>query len=830
MTRGPSEISKEHKISLTNSWSYGITLDEDNIDILNMPIHATTITDDKKYWGYWDISQDIANNKAKVITYSMPFLDNSGQVVGVIGIEISQDFLYKNLPFGEFSETGSYGYTIITVDNTDEYNITPLITQGTVQQSIFSTDQAVPLVDIGVTSNDFNFTPSKLSSTIGDIGVYYEKINLYAPNTPFEDHTYYLLGLTDIDNIILFAQRLQTTLFITLLISLVLGAIISYAIGFRFSRPIVKLSNEVSKHSLKQEVKFEKMNIAEIDELSSAIEELNNKILNSAYKMDKILDMLNIGVGSFEYIKGKDFVTISSSMQKIIDIESEGEYILTVPKQLFFDKLNKMKSNAQDDISDVYRAMPGVDVWYKIMQVEQGDTTLGVVSDVTKEVLEKRALNYEHNFDMLTGIYNRLAFRRKSKAVFNKGNLKVAAFIMFDLDNLKYVNDTFGHDTGDIYIKTAATLLSTTFTQNAFVGRMSGDEFYVFLYQFDSREQILQYTNKLYERLENEPIILSDSTSFKIRMSGGISWYGTDTTDFEQLITYADFAMYNGKHTLKGELRNFNKEVYQAQSFMLSGKEELNRVLDNGFVEFVFQPIVSAKTGEIYGYEALMRPVSDVLNTPVKLLQIAAAQSQLWKIEKITFFKTLSLYVKYKNLFKNAKLFINSVPNQCLKETEYKEFESLFKPYLNNIIVEIIETEQLDEQSFRYKLDLIASWGSKIALDDYGSGYNNDIGVLNINPHVVKIDRTLLTNIHVDPTRQAILNKILGFCKQQKIFALAEGVETQQEMKYLIDAGVDYLQGYYISRPISKPDFNNNKIAKEVMLLNNGYIKQITID
>ncbi len=810
MVFGPSDIAKNYNIPLISYWSYGVALSEEHQPILTEPLRAATLTQEDKYMGYWHVSTSLSNPNLQVLTYSLPLLDEQGNVLGVIGTEVSQEHLYRHLPFDELTQEDSYGYTIASVDP-QMGKLTPLISQGTIQKSVFQISQPIDTDTL-----ESKYGCLVMDSSLGDVAMYAAHIPLYSSNTPFEDESFYLVGLASISSIAGASVNLSNMLIVVAVLSIVIGIVTAYISGYIFSRPIMKLNQEVITSNPLENVSFQRTGVLEIDNLSSSIEDLNRSVVQWVTKSDKILQMTRIKIGTFEYKKGVDFVTVSSTLNKMLELKSVSDNRYAVLTDDFFSVLNDIKNHPEGSMENTYLVNSSPNTWLRITETLTPDGILGVVVDVTKEVLERRALSYERDYDMLTGINNRLAFRRKATDVFTNGNLGVAAVAMFDLDNLKYVNDTFGHDIGDIYIRTAAKVLGDVLPSNTIIGRMSGDEFFAFFYNFISKEEILIHLKNIYKAFDNDPIVLLDGSEFKIRMSGGVAWYGEDSKDFDELIRFADFAMYEGKHTVKGELRMFDKEVYMAESFMLSGKEELNRILDNQFVEYAFQPIIDAKTGDLYAYEALMRPQSEVLNTPLKLLQIAAAQSQLWKIERITFFKTMSTYVRYKDMFGDAKLFINSIPSEVLKDNEYIEFERLYSEHLPNLVVEIIENERLSPENFKYKLEKIHSWGSQVALDDYGSGYNSDLSLLNINPHIIKLDRSLISYVESDTTRQALVDKIINFCRERGMLVLAEGVETTAQMQYLISVGVDLLQGYYVARPMELPNFDNTVIKKEI--------------
>lgn len=807
LARGPAEISKKNEFSLVSNWSYGVDLTENNLAILEIPMKASENTKTLQYLGYWHISTDITNDNLKVLTCSMPILDYKGNAIGVVGVEISQEYLYKFLPGNEFGDDASYGYFLA---ESDEKTITPRLINGTTQSELFTAGDTLNLETLSLEDHNLESEPYLL--TINDVKIctYGKPLNLYANNSPYKSHEIWLTGMVELDSLTDFTQQFWRSISTMLTISLLAGIVISYFMGRRVAKPILALSKVVSNYDVQKKIAFPKSNLREIDELSRMIEQMQENILRSAGRTEKILELLDMGVGSFEYVKGSDTVTVSDAVYKILNIDP----LEPVMKTEFFQKLDALKSNPTEEIDHTY----GVDggKFYKVEVFEQENVLLGVIQDTTKEVEDLLVLNYERNYDLLTGIYNRRAFHDKLMELFQVRDFKVAGFVLFDLDNLKYVNDTFGHDSGDVYIKTAATMIASSLQKHGLVARMSGDEFYAFLHGFDSKKSLMDCLDNLYAHLDAEPITMPNGSEFKIRVSGGIAWYGDDSTDIEELKKFADFAMYKGKHTLKGEMRQFDLKMYMEESFILNGKAELHRVLDNELVNFAFQPIIDVKSGELYAYEALMRPESEILASPLKLLQLATLEGKLWKVERITLFKTLSQYKKHLNLFKDAKMFLNSIPTEMLTEKELQEFKKEYQDYLPQVVMEITEQEQGDDDFILNKLDNFHGLGMDIALDDYGSGYANDIGLIKMKPNIVKIDRSLISNVHVDPSRQTIVQKIIAFCKEHGIIVLGEGIETEQELHYLINAGIDLAQGYYISRPMELPNFNNHDIQVKI--------------
>ena len=163
-----------------------------------------------------------------------------------------------------------------------------------------------------------------------------------------------------------------------------------------------------------------------------------------------------------------------------------------------------------------------------------------------------------------------------------------------------------------------ARCLSSFLSEQSLVARRSGDEFYVFLYGYQSKEKIRQIIRKVWTQIGHTTFPLAGK-DFKIRVSGGLAWYPDDASTYEELIRYADFAMYSVKHSEKGSIQEFERTSYQADSFLVRGQEELNRLIDHRLVRFAYQPVLEVATGSVYGYELLMRSQVEALRSPVDL-------------------------------------------------------------------------------------------------------------------------------------------------------------------------------------------------------------------
>lgn len=593
----------------------------------------------------------------------------------------------------------------------------------------------------------------------------------------------------------------------------ILVIFLSYYREYKLIKPISILSRKIKNINPSKHLHLKRTNIYEVDCLVEGIENLNDRVVDSSSKLSQIIELLNMPIAAFEYKKNDEVVYCTEAFFSVIGVENFSRDVTYFSKSFFEDILVEIMKNPEPEMKEIYRIdkSNGRKIWVKLRIYEEESKKLGVIIDVTQEVVEKQKIEYERDYDVLTNIFNRRAFYNEVTEKLKENDLKTGAFIMWDLDNLKYVNDTYGHDYGDTYIKKAAIVLKKFEQYGGIVARRSGDEFFVFVYGFKNKNEIRAIIDKIHDDVENSWISLPNGRSLKIRVSTGIAWYPQDGNTYEELSRFSDFAMYKIKKTIKGSISEFNKKEYDAEYFLFNSQEDLNKLLDEELVRYAFQPIIRADNGEIFAYEALMRSELDSLKNPLHIIKLATADSRLYEIEKLTFFKALESYVQNRETFGDKKLFVNSIPNYVLVNEDLQKFEKMYGRYLKNLVVEILENEHSDFQGTSEKNKLISNWNSEVAIDDFGSGYNNESVLLEVTPNYVKIDMEIVRGINKDLNRQQICKNLISYAKQRNIKIVAEGVEYREELEKLIELGVDYIQGYYFS----KPDFIPPQIPED---------------
>ncbi len=244
-------------------------------------------------------------------------------------------------------------------------------------------------------------------------------------------------------------------------------------------------------------------------------------------------------------------------------------------------------------------------------------------------------------------------------------------------------------------------------------------------------------------------------------------------------------------------------------------------LIDKNLFVYHFQPIVDAHNGKIVAYEALMRTTKEIGLNPLEVLDAALLFNKLRNIETATFRNVFNRIHENPHQFEGKKIFINSIPGHFLNEDEVAEFREMFGEHLAKAVIEITETETITTKELTAIKSFGTADGTMIAIDDYGTGHSNIVNLLEYKPQVVKIDRYLITNIQEDINKQMFVKNLIEFAGKNNIKVLAEGVETKEEMKTVIEFGVDYIQGYYTAKPAFEPlDKLPDEILNEIISYN----------
>ena len=775
--------------------------------------------------GYWGRPVDLGWAGTSSITYSKPVRDSQGGIVGVIGVEVRVDRIASFFPYRDLNESGNGSYVLAITGEDGGFSrdggVAPLSGADRTYEALATTggSQSLYLEDSSFTASigeggRMVVDPTDPSSDARAIAGASE-IQLYDSTSPFADDHWALVGLEREDELFSASKSLAGNLATVFVISLVVGLVIAVITAWVSSSRLRHLMSEVRAAQPEQPIAFTPTGIVEVDELSEAIESMGTEVALTASRLSRILRLSDRGIGAFEYSHETGVITYTDGFFATLAV-------LEPPDPSYFDpqRIASGTLNAEEfqrfmkwyspyvEVEDEGRYLisgPHRTSWVRIVVVESREHSrvLGLVEDVTHEIETRRRIEHERDHDILTGLFNRRAFEQEVTDLLEERPPAFGAMLMLDLDNLKFINDIYGHDWGDLYIKAAGRVVDDAFRDKGFYSRISGDEFLVFVDVCPDRAAAGALFDTFRTLLDASSIVAPDGKVLKVRASMGAAFYPEDAVDYAHLREYADFAMYLAKSSRKGDLFSFDRQSYEEKSFIVNNKEDLNRLLEENLVEYHFQPIVDLREGEVVAYEALMRSKLDTIPTPDQVLALARSQSKLYRVEHLTFFGALEAFSRYPEAH-GATLFVNSIATQRLSADDELVLSERYPSLLKHLVIEITESDYSREMAL-YKEALARRFGGRLAIDDFGSGYNGETSLLDYHVDFVKIDMEIVRDIDMVKDRQDIARNLIGYAHDRGIQVIAEGVETEAELRALRILGADYVQGYLAGRPAPEP-------------------------
>ena len=817
LVRAPAQVVQSLYIATDTSWTPSINYGANGSSGFLYPVfqaayHGNGELDAADY-GHWTSSPyTLSGDDHSAIAYTIPLILDDGTVYGVLGVEILESYLQALLPGTELQNDSSGTYLLGVASNS-------AIGKDDLTVSVISASPAANAPQQSYYDQTLLLKPSKRGgyqsdSPLGLCHAAVAPLTLYNRNAPFSNEQMLLIGSVPVSALYAFSGDVVRLLIIAVLVVLTAGLFSSLVLARKLSRPISRLSDEVAhaRESRSSIPMLSATGIIELDRFSSAFTQLGREVLDTSTKFLRIMDMASVELGGYELRSAPDSIYVTDNFFDLLGMPGVDADDLTV--QSFRELLQRFErscphSPAPDGAMLYHIRLPsGKERYLRIETTHEDGTQVGLAEDVTANTLEKLRIEHERDYDTLTDLYNRRAFRRICAEFFcSPEKLGHAALLMFDLDNLKQINDTFGHDWGDEYIRLTGECFAKNAPARTVCARISGDEFNALFYGYNDQDTLRADIRALKAALEQSVVQLPSGRELRVSVSGGVAWYPESSTNLITLRKYADFAMYQVKHSRKGELLEFDPEVYRTSLQERRCHEEFRRLINEELVTYRFQPIIDAKDGSVFAYEALMRVDLPTLHSPADVLRLAREENCLHEVERITFFRASSAYQALENAGKvvpSALLFVNSIASQYLTPDELSEYSARYASILPRIVIEITEEEVLDPKALRIKQTIRGSSGA-FALDDYGSGYSNERSLLELSPNYIKIDLSIIRSIDTDANKRQIVSNTVSYAHQRGMKVVAEGLETADEVRTVLSLGVDLLQGFFLAMPQVEP-------------------------
>ncbi|HSI45674.1 MAG TPA: EAL domain-containing protein [Methylophilus sp.] len=439
---------------------------------------------------------------------------------------------------------------------------------------------------------------------------------------------------------------------------------------------------------------------------------------------------------------------------------------------------------------------------------------LGTLADISKIKQSEEAIWQYANVDTLTGLPNRRMFfdRLDQQLRLVKNNNHKVAIIFLDLDRFKEVNDSQGHDQGDLLLKHAGQRLTQCIDENGLVARLGGDEFVLML-----TDAHAAYVEDIAQK-----VIDSLSTPFKLEhahayvaASLGIAIFPDDASNKDDLMKRVDQAMYASKQKGGNCFTYFTPRMQEHAENRMLLSHDLHMAINGQQFFLEYQPVVNLQTNTVLKAEALIRwqhPVKGII-PPMEFISIAEDTLLIVPIGEWVFKTAIEQCRAWRaNLHADFQVAINKSPVQFA--SEYRKHQDWLKQILNDnternmVVVEITERLLMDANTqVSERLALYQQAGVQVALDDFGTGYSSLSYLKKFPIDYVKIDRSFVRELETSSEDEALCRAIIMMAHSLGMQVIAEGIESQRQLEILRDMGCDHGQGFYFSRPLRPDDF-----------------------
>jgi diguanylate cyclase (GGDEF)-like protein/PAS domain S-box-containing protein len=594
-------------------------------------------------------------------------------------------------------------------------------------------------------------------------------------------------------------------------IALVLSLFISYlATNTLFIKPLKRL--KASIEAIKNNQDFSETNLPKNDEFTLIIDEFNDlfkQLSDTALYNDAYIKSINdanlvskTNLNGIITYANESFTTISGHTQE--ELLGKSHNIVRhpdMPKEAFKNLWETIQDgqvwrgivkNKTKDGGYYWTDTVITPVKNKYGQIVE---YLSIRRDITELIEQKQQLLDIVNFDSLTKLASRTRLKEDLKT------LKNPSLALINIDDFAQMNDFYGHNFGDIVLKEFANrlvMLTQKLCQTESIYRQSGDEF-VILCDTNNKEEFIHSISIILHELEENSFSI-DGENVDLTVSCGISF-----EEFTSILLTADMALRISKNNkenfiIYNEKLSLNK---QYEKNILWARKVKDAIANDKIIPF-FQPIVNNQTKHYEKYEALVRLIANdgKIVSPYFFLDIAKKTKQYIQLTTIMLEKTFEAFSKREEEFS-----INITMEDIINKSIYQTILNLLLKYEGigkRVVFEIVESESIDgnyEDVLAF-VDKVKEHNCKIAIDDFGSGYSNFEYLLKLKADFIKIDGSLIKEIHDKPEAYTVVSVIVSFAKQMGIKTIAEFVEDEKTLQMLENLGIDYSQGYYFSPPL----------------------------
>jgi diguanylate cyclase (GGDEF)-like protein len=422
--------------------------------------------------------------------------------------------------------------------------------------------------------------------------------------------------------------------------------------------------------------------------------------------------------------------------------------------------------------------------------------------------------------DSLTGLPNRYFFDESLKLALtsNRRNNQSLALLLLDLDNFKLINDNFGHDIGDLFLKKTVSRIKGCLRGNELFARLGGDEFSITLTNLENSEHASFVAQRIIDVMQ-KPLEIAN-TLIHSTVSIGIALHPGNSNTSEELFKHADIAMYRAKKRGRNRACFFENKMQDKFHRRLRTEVELRAALEKQQFQLFYQPVIKPESGNIRGFEALIRwNIDGITRMPDEFIKVAEETQQILPIGLWVIEEAISSLAQW-NIGREAPYTMSiNVSAVQLRSTEVVEALNdclaTYKVPAHLIAIELTETVLFKNTlTSREIISALTQSGCQLSLDDFGTGFSSISHLRNYPISTVKIDKSLMPETTQDTKNTALVEGLVAMATILGLNIVAEGVETQEHVDLCKRLKIKSAQGYFYSRPVSGQEIMRTFISK----------------
>ena len=455
-----------------------------------------------------------------------------------------------------------------------------------------------------------------------------------------------------------------------------------------------------------------------------------------------------------------------------------------------------------------------------------------LINDISSRKTAENTIHFQTNYDQLTGLANRKYLFHSLQSLVDAKDIhheveQAFNLILLDIDHFKQINDTLGHDKGDLVLKLVAKRLSSTIPENVLLSRIAADEFALVVPGQMTTESLVDMVNDVIAVLDN-PFSVGGQ-HLKLTLSAGIARYPDDADKVEQMLNCATQAMYNAKSRGRNGFQFFNQQIQKNAERNAELYLHVKSAISRNEFALYYQPIVNPNSGKIVKAEVLLRwQYKGQFISPDEFIPIAEESGFIVQIGEWVRTEALNMLTRLQNKQLAVPLSINvstiefwtdDLQQRFLAYFDNKqtEFESNQLPY-HLLTLEITESLMMKQQdSISQLLIELRRRGVQISVDDFGTGYSSLSYLANFPVDQVKIDKSFIQKISMGARHEALIEAIVSMSRALDLSIVAEGVETQYELDFIKQQDIEAVQGYFFYKPMAADAFVD-LLAKQAKL------------